>query len=221
MSKAQSVLPEEIDLAAFISQEAHDLKAPFNRILGFTRILLKGMDGPLTDLQREDLTTVYENSRRAMSFVSNLIDIARLSRGERTPEWDACALGGILSKAINAAEGRASVQVHLPAGECPLHADAALLEQGIRNLLLYAAAWVKPPAEITLQAEIHPGGYLLHIQGRGERDIAAQEMELSMWGYIAGRIIALHLGEIRTARRGEEGIEFEIFLPGPEGPIGE
>ena len=211
-------IPETIDLAAFVSREAHDLKSPFNRILGFTRMVLKGMDGPLTDLQREDLTTVYENSRQAMSFVSNLIDMARLSRGEKTPEWNEYPLDEVLTEAVKAwradfLEERVTLKMDVP--PCTLRADVALLRQAIRYVLSYAAAWVKAPAEILVQAGESSGTCLLRVQSRGEKDIAAPEMELSMWGFIAGRIIALHGGEIRSAKRGDEGASFEIALPLP------
>jgi signal transduction histidine kinase len=76
--------PEELDLAAFISEEAHDLKSPFNRILGFTKMLMKGMSGPITDMQKDDLTTVYQNGSQAMTMMSNLVDMARLGRGEKS-----------------------------------------------------------------------------------------------------------------------------------------
>ncbi len=211
-------IPENIDLTAFISREAHDLKSPFNRILGFTRMVLKGMDGPLTDLQREDLTTVYENSRQAMAFVSNLIDMARLSRGEKTPEMGEYALDTLLAEAVKAwradfPEERVTMKMDLPPEVCTLQADAALFRQAMRNVLAYAAAWVKAPSEITVQARPSSGVCLLNIHSRGEKDIAAPEMKLSMWGYIAERIVALHGGEIRAAKRGEKGASFEIALP--------
>ena len=218
MPKENIPIPETIDLTAFISRKAHDLKSPFNRILGFTRMVLKGMDGPLTELQREDLNTVYANSRQAMAFVSNLIDMARLSRGEKTPEWEDCPLDEVLTEALKGwrtdfSEARVTLKVEAPL--CTLRADAALLRQAIRCVLSYAAAWVKAPAEILVQAGAASGTCLLRVQSRGEKDAAAPEMELSMWGYIAGRIIALHGGEIRSAQRGEAGVSFEIALPLP------
>ena len=43
-------LPEQVDLVHFISREAHDLRSPFNQVVGFTKIVLNGLDGPLTDV---------------------------------------------------------------------------------------------------------------------------------------------------------------------------
>ncbi len=219
-------IPENLDLSAFISREAHDLKSPFNRILGFTKMVLKGMDGPLTDLQREDLTTVYQNTQQAMSFVSNLIDMARLQRGEKTPEWQPCDLKEVLARAAREwrdaiPEESASLEMHLPE-PCPLQADETLLRQALRNLLHYLGAWVKPPASLRAEARLSGKTYHLHLGARGEHNIAAPEMDLTMWSFIAQKILQLHGGGIHTARRGEEGVEFHLTLPaGPPAPADE
>ncbi len=218
MSEEPIPIPETIDLAAFISREAHDLKSPFNRILGFTKMMLKGMDGPLTDLQREDLTTVYQNSQQAMSFVSNLIDMARLQREEKTPQVQPCDLKDLLQRAADewrthVPEDAAPLEMSLPQAACPAQADAALLRQAFRSLLHYAAAWTRSGAPVQVRVEPEEGGYAVHIGSRGEHDPAAAEMELTMWSFIAARILQLHGGAIRQARQGEAGAAFEVHLP--------
>ncbi len=55
MARTMPEFPVNFDLGAFLSRESHDLKTPFNHIIGFSRIVLKGQDGPLTDFQREDI----------------------------------------------------------------------------------------------------------------------------------------------------------------------
>jgi signal transduction histidine kinase len=77
MSKELHV-PSEIDLAAFVSKEAHDLKSPFNRALGFLKLVLKGMDGPISDQAKEDLTIAYLNIQYTLAMISALVDMARL-----------------------------------------------------------------------------------------------------------------------------------------------
>ncbi len=217
MSDETVSIPTDLDLTAFISREAHDLKSPFNRILGFTKMVLKGMDGPLTDLQREDLTTVYQNSQQAMSFVSNLIDMARLQRGEKTPEWQDCTLKEVLERAAQewrtgTPEESASLEMHLPASS-PIQADKTLLRQAFRHVLHYLSTWVKAPATLQVEATLSQGAYQIRLQAHGEHNLAAPEMELTMWSFIAQHIFQLHNGEIHTARRGKQGAEFHITLP--------
>ncbi len=210
-------IPQEIDLAAFISQEAHDLKSPFNRILGFTKMVLKGMDGPLTDLQREDLTTVYQNSEQALAFTSNLVDMARLSRGEKTPELQPCQLHNIFSRAVefwrnHFDEQSVSLETNLPESPINLQADPNMLSLAFRHVLFYVTTWIQKPGQVKVQAEIVDGYVLLHITGHGKKDIAAPQMELTMWAFIAGRILALHQGDLQ-ATHSEETITFSVKLP--------
>ena len=43
MTKSQIEFPTKVDLEEKISVWAHDLRSPFNHILGFTKMVLKGM----------------------------------------------------------------------------------------------------------------------------------------------------------------------------------
>ncbi len=83
MTKTQIEFPAQVDLEEKLSAWAHDLRAPFNHILGFTKMVLNGKSGPLTDIQEEDLTIVFRSSLRAISLINNLIEISRLQRGEK------------------------------------------------------------------------------------------------------------------------------------------
>jgi signal transduction histidine kinase len=66
-------LPEK-----FISSSSHDLRSPLNPIIGFSKLLLKGMDGPLTDLQRGDVEIIYEAGNKLHQMLLNVIYISKL-----------------------------------------------------------------------------------------------------------------------------------------------
>ena len=100
MAKQEIAFPARIDLEERISDWAHDLRSPFNHVLGFTKIVLNGQSGPLTDLQKEDLKTVYHSSLRAMALVNNLIEIARLQQGKKEINIEPIELEGFLDKAL-------------------------------------------------------------------------------------------------------------------------
>ena len=49
----QIILPTQIDLDQFISVQAHDLRTPFNHIIGFSKMTLNTIgDAPLTNFQK-------------------------------------------------------------------------------------------------------------------------------------------------------------------------
>ena len=100
MTKSQIEFPTKVDLEEKISEWAHDLRSPFNQLLGFTKMVLNGQSGPLTDLQKEDLTIAYGSALRAISQVNNLIEIARLQRGEKDVSRSSVELQSFLDENI-------------------------------------------------------------------------------------------------------------------------
>ena len=39
----------------FLANMSHELRTPLNSIIGFSRVILKGIDGPISDVQRQDI----------------------------------------------------------------------------------------------------------------------------------------------------------------------
>lgn len=74
VGKAQRIA--RFDVSA-MSKLSHDLKTPINAITGFSRVILKGIDGPITDLQQEDLTSIFESGRRLLEMINDVFSVAR------------------------------------------------------------------------------------------------------------------------------------------------
>src|SRR5512136_709437 len=100
MAKTIPEFPAHFDVGAFLSREAHDLRSPFNHIVGFLRLVLRGQEGPLTDFQSEDLTTVYNSGVRALFLLNSLIEIARISQGEKELSLDEIEVTPFISEAV-------------------------------------------------------------------------------------------------------------------------
>lgn len=219
MTRQKLDLPSsDLDIVAFISKEAHDLKSPFNRILGFTKMVLKGMDGPLTDMQKDDLNIVYQNSTQAMGLMGNLVDMARLSRGEKsfTPSrLDVYRLVtvGVNNWKQNHPEKQIEFETNLPDGELVFSSDEALLRQAISNLISYVSEYVQSPATVSISATREPGQVVFTFESRGVKAPGASECDMTMWGYIAQRIIHLHGGEFLGGEGDENGAMVSIRLP--------
>lgn len=45
---------------------SHELRTPLNSIIGFSRVILKGIDGPVTDLMQQDLTAIYNSGQHLL-----------------------------------------------------------------------------------------------------------------------------------------------------------
>ena len=94
-------LPTRIDIEEFISREAHDLRSPFNQVIGFGKMLINTVKNePFSDLQKEDLNTVYRSGMRALVLMNALIDATRLNRGEKTVSRAGTNLESMLSHSV-------------------------------------------------------------------------------------------------------------------------
>jgi signal transduction histidine kinase len=65
----------------FLSMVSHELKTPLNAVLGYADLLGLGLEGPLTDGQREMLGRIVSSARHMHSLVGDLLDFARMESG--------------------------------------------------------------------------------------------------------------------------------------------
>ncbi|RPI94022.1 MAG: response regulator, partial [Chloroflexi bacterium] len=66
----------------FLAAMSHELRTPLNSIIGFSRVILKGIDGPLTDMQEQDLSTIYDSGKHLLGLVNDILDQAKLEAGK-------------------------------------------------------------------------------------------------------------------------------------------
>jgi signal transduction histidine kinase len=96
--------------AEIVASIAHDLRSPLNAVIGFSRVMLKGIDGPLSEMQATDLQAIYANGQAMLEMVDDLIDVAKAEAGWLTPVpvsvyvpqlvQKACSSGGSASPLI-------------------------------------------------------------------------------------------------------------------------
>jgi GAF domain-containing protein/CheY-like chemotaxis protein len=66
----------------FLANMSHELRTPLNSIIGFSRVILKGIDGPLTEMQEQDLTTIYNSGTHLLGLINDILDQAKISSGK-------------------------------------------------------------------------------------------------------------------------------------------
>jgi signal transduction histidine kinase len=210
-------IPNEIDLSAFISKEAHDLKSPFNRVLGFLKLVLKGMDGPIPDQAREDLTTVYQNSLYSLALMSSLVEMARLSRGERKPALTACQTDLLVQQVIVEWKRQLSkefpVEVTSAAPTTLVQADEFLLRQCLSNWMSYVLEFIMLEGKLDVQVEEGEHDCRFTIRSTGKRNPRPPECDVTMYGYLAQRLLALNEGYLQELNEDEQGARVRFSLP--------
>ncbi|HTP06655.1 MAG TPA: ATP-binding protein [Anaerolineae bacterium] len=68
----------------FLANMSREFRTPLNNVQATTHLLLKGADGKLNDLQRNDVTCIAQNSQQLLSLINNLLDHSQLEAGQLT-----------------------------------------------------------------------------------------------------------------------------------------
>jgi len=210
--------PTTINLVEFISHHAHDLRSPYNRMLGFSKLMLKGQDGPLNEVQKEDLTTVYHNSLEAFRALNGLIDISRLLTGEKRLDiTQVCPLP--LREQLDAQWKRSfqdkeiELQVQLNTADQAIAADETHLRQAMLAWIACVVEFVTLPAQVSVRVDEEQERLLFTIASQGSAAPGPSALEVETNGYIGQTIITLHGGQFQRYERDETGAVICFSLP--------
>ncbi len=80
-----------------MSVMGHDLKTPINAITGFSKVILKGIDGPITEFQQQDLTSIHDAGQKLLTMIDEIFRTAKTDAGKTrlyNDEFDVAALMG-------------------------------------------------------------------------------------------------------------------------------
>ena len=205
-----------IDMDEFISWAAHDLKSPLNAIIGFTKVVLKGIDGPVTELQVTDLTSAHVNGQRMLTLTSNLIDMARLNNGDIKIEMNKGSLAQVLSDATSrwktqnpGKELDTKIDIKMPETQL----DSTRMRQVVSGLLTYAGNHVAENGKVFLRAQEDDRNFIIKIESTGEKARDKFELDLAMLGFICHGLINLHGGNLELGEDTGSGFALKFTLP--------
>jgi signal transduction histidine kinase len=132
----------------FVATISHELRTPLNTIIGFAKFMLNGSAGPLTDMQRTDLTAIYSSGQHLLGLVNDILDLSKIEAGKVTLNKEQLdfheVAAGIMSSAIalvadKSIELKEEIAPHLP----PIYADRKRVRQIILNLVSNAAKFTE------------------------------------------------------------------------------
>jgi hypothetical protein len=137
----------------------HELRSPINAISGFSRVILKGIDGPITDMQKQDLTAIHNAGQNLLALIDNVLDIAKGDAGKTQPfagSFDVAALIGDMVTLVQPVMGKYNcmLRVHCAGELGAMRVNLVQLRWVLANLLVNAAKFVQRTEQGAVTLEV-------------------------------------------------------------------
>ncbi|MDR7519211.1 MAG: HAMP domain-containing sensor histidine kinase [Armatimonadota bacterium] len=218
----------------FSAAMSHELKTPLHAIRAYAQLLLEGIDGPLTDAQRQDLEALLATGDHLQHLIEGILRYSALETGETAPQIDVVDAAVVVEQArknvahLARAKGL-PIEAHVD-GPLPVRADETMLRQILINLLHNAIKYT-PSGRITIESAARDGQVLFAVTDTGagippgfEQEIfepfrragQAGRREVDGIGLglaVAKRYVEQQGGRIWFERRVEGGTTFYFTLP--------
>ena len=155
----------------FFSIIAHDLKSPFNTILGFSELLVEMVNEKNYQGVEKYANFIMQSSERAMELLMNLLDWARsqTDRMEFIPDY--FDLANFIEEVAqpfdeSAKQKSISLILALP-NDITVFADPAMISTVMRNLISNAIKFTRPDGKISISVKKKPTELTISVADNG------------------------------------------------------
>ena len=166
----------------FFSIIAHDLRSPFNAIMGFSELLAEQIREKNYENIEEYADIIQNSSQRSMDLLKNLLDWARLQTGKIEFKAVDFSLNDIVTETIallNDAASQKSIQIlNTINQEIKIHADPSMMGTILRNLISNAIKFSNPGGKITISTEQKENELVLLVSDNGTGISKADQLRM-------------------------------------------
>lgn len=221
----------------FFSIIAHDLRGPFNALLGFSEIL--ATQG--ASLEREKVTEygtlVHDAGQRTFALLEDLLDWSRLQMGRMEFDPQSYELGKAIKETLAIFKAAAAEKnLLLKMDDCPAltaSADKRMVDTILRNLISNAIKFTDRKGTVSVSATAHPTEKSIEVavtdtgvgmsSGRLARLFRIDESSSTkgtegengtgLGLHLCKELVEIHGGEISVASAINEGTTVRFTLP--------
>src|SRR6266508_163899 len=155
----------------FLASVSHELRTPMNAIIGYTKLMLDGLDGDLTEQQTADLERVVQAADNLLGLINGLLDLAKIEAGKMELNVEEVEIALVIDDVIELVRPsadakslslRAEVAGSLPSA----WADRARIRQVLANGMGNAVKFTEHGG-VTIRASIVDGWITIAVADTG------------------------------------------------------
>jgi len=219
LEKANKQLQELDKLKSmFIASMSHELRTPLNSIIGFSGVLLQGMDGKLNTQQIDHLSRVKRSAIHLLTLISDVIDISKVEAGKIVAYTDKFMLHEVVDETVSGLELQIKhkgleLEVTIPPLE--LYTDRKRLLQCLLNYVSNAMKFTEA-GKITISAVEEDDMVVVNVKDSGigirEKDLPRLYTQFTrIDSPLARKTLGTGLGLYLTKKLAVEVLQGEAF----------
>jgi signal transduction histidine kinase len=221
--------------SAFLASMSHELRTPLNAIINFTKFVVKGVMGPVTDHQVETLNKTINSAKHLLALINDVLDMSKIESGSLNLfVEDDINVNDILNNVKGTAEGllvdKKSVSLEMDVETLPLlRGDRQRILQIMLNIVSNACKFTEE-GFIRIQARpcdnhielvvkdtgpgIAPEDQALVFEPFKQTDTGLRQGSGTGLGMpISLKLVEAHGGQLRLESALGQGATFYVTLP--------
>ena len=232
---------EELDRlkSSFLANMSHELRTPLNSILGFTDVMLEGLDGELTEYMNSDLRRIQKNGQHLLHLINDVLDMAKIESGRMNLHPETFKIHDVMDDVNSitstlASEKNLSLYIADESDrEMEIHADITRIRQVMINLVNNSIKFTEQGEIVICAKNIEDDRVLISVKDTG-LGIPEEKLESIFQEFtqvdssatrkvggtglglpISRRLIEMHGGRLWAESTGIEGQGSTFFVEMP------
>jgi len=219
----------------FLANMSHELRTPLNAILGFSKLLLRGFDGPVNERQQTDINAILNSGTHLLGLINDILDLSKIESGRMDLKMENFALHEVVAEVKTSGQvllkdKPIAMQTQLDPDLKTVYGDRTRVRQVLLNLVSNAIKFTAK-GQITITTKAGRDEYYIAVADTGV-GIAADKIDMAFERFrqidsgpsrmqggsglgltISKKFVEMHGGRIWVASAEGVGSTFHIAMP--------
>ena len=219
----------------FLANVSHELRTPMNAIIGYSKLMLDGLDGELNSQQEADLQRVTTAADNLLGLINGLLDLSKIEAGRMELNVEEVDIRPIVEDVVALVRPQSDakeldVRTSVPTDLPPILADRARFRQVLVNLMSNAVkftdkgsvtvgatsgdGWVTVSvADSGIGISVEAQAYIFDEFRQADASTTRRYGGTGLGLAISKRLVALHGGRIWVESGAAGGSVFSFTMP--------